>query len=276
MFGLNKLNFLVPYMPAHDIFANNSSPEEYSSDVLSEKPFLNIHADTSSEDFGSDVDENLENENPFREESSIFVKKRLAVASKRPQNWSRKAFSLLKSNSLIRSAPQNLGGTFWDFANSGEQITLPTLGCGKSDAIKRLSAQTLVCLINKTFERDYLVVDARFSYEYEGGHIRGAVNINNEDDVFRNIKGRKILIFYCEFSSIRGPTLAKKVRSKDRKKNEYPLLDFPEIYVLEGGYRNFFEEFPQFCAPSSYVQMHDKRFKKECAYFHKKIKIKKY
>ncbi|ELA41830.1 uncharacterized protein VICG_01182 [Vittaforma corneae ATCC 50505] len=275
MFGLSKLNFLVPYMPAHDIFTNNSSPEEYSNDIMSEKPFLNILIDTSSEDFWSDLDENLENENPFREDSSTFMRKKLAVEDKRSQNWSRNAFFLLKSNSLIRSVPQNLEGTCWDFANSGEQITLPTLGCGKSDAIKRISAQTLVCLINKTFERDYLVIDARFSYEYDGGHIRGAVNINNEGDVFRTIKDRRILIFYCEFSSIRGPTLARRVRNWDRKGNEYPRLDFPEIYILEGGYRSFFEQFPQFCTPSSYIQMHDKRFKKECAYFHKKIKIKK-
>jgi len=262
-------------MSLQDVFLNNSTPDECTNDILSEKPFVHVLIDTSSEDLSADYGESLENENPFCDESAIFLKKKLTHERPKAQSWSRGFFLLQKSNSLIRSAPQAIGCTFWGRMNNGEHITLPTLGCGKSDAIKRISGQTLVSLINNTFERDYLLIDARFAYEYNGGHIWGAVNVNNEEEVFRNVGSRKILIFYCEFSSIRGPTLAKRVRNRDRKRNEYPRLDFPEIYVLEGGYRSFFEEFPQICTPSNYIQMDDKRYKNECAYYHTKIKIKK-
>lgn len=253
---------------------DRNDKEKHTKDILSEKPFLGVHFDAYSEDAGLEFTENLENENPFCDEFSIFPENQPIPKGRQLQNWSREAFQLKKTNTLVRSTPQSVGCSFWSHRNSGEQITLPTLGCGRSDAIKRISAQTLVCLMNKTFDREYLLVDARFRYEYEGGHIRGAVNLNSEEEMFKNIKKEWIVIFYCEFSSIRGPTLARRLRNKDRMKNKYPSLDFPEIYVLEGGYRNFFCEFPQLCIPRSYVRMHDKRFSQECAYFHRK-KIKK-
>ena len=54
---------------------------------------------------------------------------------------------------------------------------------------------------------------------------------------------RTILIFHCEFSSERGPRLSRFLRSQDRQANKdcYPYLHYPEIYLLEGGYKVFFE-----------------------------------
>ena len=54
---------------------------------------------------------------------------------------------------------------------------------------------------------------------------------------------RVVLIFHCEFSSERGPKLSRFLRSKDRLANKecYPNLFYPELYLLEGGYKNFFE-----------------------------------
>lgn len=262
-------------MPLPNIFANNSSPEDeifMNDDVFLERPFSNTYIDSSSEDLEQETDENLENENPFNE---VFTKKKSKKTEIKIHNWSRKAFTLNKTNTLIRSAPQLLGSSVWESVNNGEKITLPTLGCGKSDSIKRISADMLVCLMNQTFQRDFLVIDARFKYEYEGGHVKYAININNEEDIMKLDKKPDILVFYCEYSSIRGPSLARKLRNLDRLSNKYPKLDFPEIYVLEGGYKTFFEKYPSFCTPVNYIQMHDERFKKECAYYHKKIKIKK-
>jgi len=67
------------------------------------------------------------------------------------------------------------------------------------------------------------------------------------------------LIFHCEFSSHRGPKSYKRVRCSDRKINEnnYPDLFYPEMYLLEGGYRQFFKEFPNLCEPQGYVEMKD-------------------
>ena len=45
---------------------------------------------------------------------------------------------------------------------------------------------------------------------------------------------RRIAIFHCEFSSERGPRMYQIFRKMDRKRNHYPTLDWPEIYLLKG------------------------------------------
>lgn len=56
---------------------------------------------------------------------------------------------------------------------------------------------------------------------------------------------RVIVIFHCEFSSERGPSLLRFLRNQDRALNEevYPNLHYPELYLLEGGYKSFYENF---------------------------------
>ena len=67
---------------------------------------------------------------------------------------------------------------------------------------------------------EYLVVDCRFQYEYEGGHISGAVNMNSVLEVenfllsspFAFSTKKKAVILHCEFSSYRAPRMASHVR----------------------------------------------------------------
>ena len=93
------------------------------------------------------------------------------------------------------------------------------------------------------------IIDARYCYEFEGGHIRGAENFGQWDeeaflaeffppsleakiltpkpklalgeqdeggtkDEYKNIEKREILVFHCEFSSARGPALMRLLRKK--------------------------------------------------------------
>ena len=82
----------------------------------------------------------------------------------------------------------------------------------------------------------YRIIDARYDYEFEGGHIRGASNFGGcaEDDFkeeflpdslgpkFEDLTnkenesaapGLEILIFHCEFSSARGPNMLRCLRN---------------------------------------------------------------
>ena len=69
----------------------------------------------------------------------------------------------------------------------------------------------------------FYVIDCRFDYEYNGGHVPGAININTTPGVEEFLLGagtskpkpstsgdnclKTILIFHCEFSAKRAPTL---------------------------------------------------------------------
>lgn len=58
---------------------------------------------------------------------------------------------------------------------------------------------------------EYQIVDCRYPYEFEGGHIQGATNIYTEEGISelvqRPASQPTVLIFHCEFSSERGPKM---------------------------------------------------------------------
>jgi hypothetical protein len=107
---------------------------------------------------------------------------------------------------------------------------------------------------------ELVIVDARFEYEYAGGHITGAINIKSEAEMkqlFDEFSGSSVcLIFYCEFSRNRGPILMWNFRHYDRSRNLscYPALTYPTIYLLRGGYKEFYGCCPDLCF-GGYVPM---------------------
>ncbi|KAJ4495602.1 hypothetical protein C8R41DRAFT_918726 [Lentinula lateritia] len=148
------------------------------------------------------------------------------------------------------------------------------------DGLMRITAGTLQMdlLLDGAFDdkiRDFHVIDCRFDYEYAGGHVPGAVNINTTASVEDLLLGpslmkpkpsvsgdgqkKTVLIFHCEFSAKRAPTFAKHLRSKDRAMNNhfYPKIHYPELYVLEGGYCSYYKRSAHRCEPSGYVSMDD-------------------
>lgn len=44
-------------------------------------------------------------------------------------------------------------------------------------------------------------------------------------------------------------------------------MAYPEVYVLEGGYKKFFETFPEYCVPTEYTRMLDPTYKEEMKFF---------
>lgn len=60
--------------------------------------------------------------------------------------------------------------------------------------------------------------------------------------------------------------MASHLRTCDRNKNQdnYPHLDFPNILVLEGGYKSFFDLQSHRCYPQKYVEMNDNNHKNAC------------
>ncbi|OLN97123.1 M-phase inducer phosphatase [Colletotrichum chlorophyti] len=143
-----------------------------------------------------------------------------------------------------------------------------------TDTIPRISRETMVDVLDGKFSDKFdqkMVIDCRFEYEYEGGHIDGAVNYNNKEllasQLFQHpMQGRTLLIFHCEYSAHRAPMMARHVRSEDRTVNaeHYPRLTYPDVYILEGGYSGFFAEHRCRCYPQSYVEMSDEAHQRTC------------
>jgi hypothetical protein len=53
------------------------------------------------------------------------------------------------------------------------------------------------------------------------------------------------------------------VRERDRKIHglkHFPQLFYPEMYVMEGGYKNFFLKYRELCEPNGYIPMEDPKF----------------
>lgn len=156
----------------------------------------------------------------------------------------------------------------------------------KNDSIPRINVDTLCKILDgrySEFFNEVTIVDCRFEYEYNGGHINGAVNVSsqkeleekflNKDSMSRSKstksfsgKQNNLIVFHCEFSSYRGPLMASHLRTCDRNVNQdnYPHLDYPDILILEGGYKTFFDSQSHRCYPQKYVEMNDHNHKNVC------------
>ncbi|XP_009199139.1 M-phase inducer phosphatase 1 isoform X4 [Papio anubis] len=153
---------------------------------------------------------------------------------------------------------------------------------GKHQDLKYISPEIMASVLNGKFAnliKEFVIIDCRYPYEYEGGHIKGAVNLHMEEEVedflLKNpivpTDGKRVIVvFHCEFSSERGPRMCRYVRERDRLGNEYPKLHYPELYVLKGGYKEFFMKCQSYCEPPSYRPMHHEDFKEDLKKFRTK------
>ncbi|KAL2154519.1 hypothetical protein VTH82DRAFT_3195 [Thermothelomyces myriococcoides] len=133
------------------------------------------------------------------------------------------------------------------------------------DNIPRITRETMIDVLDGKYNDKFdhkMIIDCRFEYEYEGGHIDGAINYNDKELLASQLvdnpmEGRTLLIFHCEYSAHRAPIMARYLRARDRNENaaQYPKLYYPDIYILDGGYSAFFAEYRERCYPQAYVEM---------------------
>ncbi|KAI1720815.1 rhodanese-like domain-containing protein [Ditylenchus destructor] len=186
------------------------------------------------------------------------------------------ARSLLRvhSSSLLESSASREHAANQSSPDPLEHYSLRTLDRPQiaHGAFRSISAATLCQLLGsmtgEQFLKKFFLVDCRYPYEYNGGHIRHAVNIFDpskigdvfyptEDEKFLEMNA-KIPIFYCEFSQKRGPCMALELRRLDRARNEgqYPFVNYKEIYLLDQGYKQFYDDkHIEFCEPRNYIPM---------------------
>ena len=133
--------------------------------------------------------------------------------------------------------------------------------------------------------QEVLVLDCRYEYEYNGGHIRGAVSVAPPDvvgkahellfkkyprlgertsDVCMVKESSSLLILvYCEFSSQRGPLMYSIIKAMDRSFFKYPWVKYRNLFLIKGGYERFFNRHPDMCSPCGYVEMRRETYAEE-------------
>ncbi|KAL7273146.1 m-phase inducer phosphatase [Rhizina undulata] len=160
-----------------------------------------------------------------------------------------------------------------DKASVEESSILPSHTI-KDDSLRRIDKSVLCQVMDGKFKENYdelVIVDCRFEYEYDGGHVAGAINVNSTEALEKMFfdepkAGKVLIIFHCEYSAHRAPRMALHLRSRDRQLNlhRYPGLYYPEVYILEGGYSSFFNAHRTRCEPQEYVEMNDKSHRITC------------
>ncbi|XP_067114946.1 cell division cycle 25 homolog d [Osmerus mordax] len=187
-----------------------------------------------------------------------------------------------------------------------------------------ISADTVAALLRGQYRdtvEDFLIVDCRYPYEYQGGHIKGAVNLHTKAQIqgalmqvpvlvqlsssgrtpagppggdqdpgglagavwreggqtgsmtspqpgspmTEGSSPRKLIVFHCEFSTERGPRLCGYLRELDRvlHSSVYPLLFYPEVYLLDQGYKHFYCCHTDLCEPRGYVPMRHRDYREQ-------------
>ncbi|KAF7710588.1 M-phase inducer phosphatase 2 isoform X2 [Silurus meridionalis] len=221
---------------------------------------------------------------PRDENTPVRVKRRRSVAGSHvtameqeeavPQQVQRsKSFNHAEIEKLLDTDPGNVIGDFT------KPPALPTVD-GKHQDLKYITPEIMCAAMNGQFSdvvERLFIIDCRYPYEYEGGHIKGALNLHQEDQVeecffkqpilSESPEKRVLLVFHCEFSSERGPRMCRFVRERDRFLNYYPNLHYPELYILKGGYKDFFPLHKMQCEPQKYRPMHHEDFKDDLKKF---------
>ncbi|KAG9412359.1 cell division cycle- protein [Aphanomyces cochlioides] len=154
---------------------------------------------------------------------------------------------------------------------------LPVIKSTKHPDLNVLAPSTVKKLINGDFDSvlkgGFHLVDCRFKHEYNGGTLQGAKSLALPQDVEKEFfnpplksSSHTALIFFCEFSAKRAPKMARHVRNLDRRLHAevYPKLHYPELYVIDGGYKHCFESIQDLCEPCAYVPMTHKDHADAC------------
>jgi hypothetical protein len=202
-------------------------------------------------------------------------------------NWSNKLISMTLDTETTYTSNARLIG------DRSAYHVLPCKTSIKHNDLNVIDSQTLTELIDGQYNEQiekFVIIDARYPYEFDGGHIRNAMNIYTKEKLLEMFitnrkeflakmtttdpKKRFVIIFHCEFSSERGPSMLRFLRNQDRAHNRdsYPKLFYPEMYLLEGGYKDFFNAHKQFCEPQSYKPMLHEDHVQDLKHFRAKTK----
>lgn len=141
----------------------------------------------------------------------------------RPRKQFRRSLSMFEHpGDVIKQEKASLSATGLDSIMDVDNIPKLQLPHFNSDeeSLPRITKETMVDVLDGKYVQEFeqtVIVDCRFEYEYEGGHIEGAVNFNDKDELankmFESPPAKTLLIFHCEYSAHRAPIMCDTIPS---------------------------------------------------------------
>ena len=94
------------------------------------------------------------------------------------------------------------------------QLQLPHFNSDE-ESLPRITKDTMVDVLDGKYAKCFnqsMIIDCRFEYEYEGGHIEGAINVNDKERLATQLfespqSDNTLLILHCEYSAHRAPIM---------------------------------------------------------------------
>ncbi|KAM0253309.1 hypothetical protein ACHAQJ_007363 [Trichoderma viride] len=264
-----------------ECFESDSPPQDRNKPASSNSPCPPIPIGLRSRSQFASVGGISRHGSPLHGSPLNFHSRRQSNPFLRTRKQFRRSLSMFESPSDVMKPKPERGlaaapilKSVADIEEAHEPIIPHFLPDDPTDTIPRISKETMLDILDGKYSDKFaqrMVIDCRFEYEYDGGHIDSAVNHNDKellaDQLFQTpIDGLTLLIFHCEYSAHRAPLMARHIRSQDRTINaeHYPRLTYPEIYILDGGYSGFFAQHRARCFPPEYVEMSDEKHQRTC------------
>jgi len=81
-----------------------------------------------------------------------------------------------------------------------EAPILPVIENHDNPVMKTISADTVVNVLKSNNNGNpYIIIDCRYDYEYNGGHIRGAINVKSPDILERLFISNRSLLYNTDY-----------------------------------------------------------------------------
>ena len=147
------------------------------------------------------------------------------------------------------------------FCSNGECNEIKTYKNEDNGICKMITGDELCRLLDS--HMNILIFDCRFDYEINAGHIKGSIPYPSEKELiktlFSTIRKGIIIVFHCEYSKVRGVKALQQFIQLDRSfsRDNYPSLHYPFTYLLQGGFKEFYEKHKEYCI-GYYRRMEDK------------------
>ena len=120
--------------------------------------------------------------------------------------------------------------------------------------LEKISSDTLHKILSRFLNIGYILLDCRSEKQFNKGHIDEATLASEERVVeLFNQKYDEIplLILYCNKFNSRCKVWGKLIRQYDRSTHDYPIMTFPKLLLLQGGYKSYYKKFEHDCSRSN-------------------------